>query len=55
VGEDLFAHTAGDFMRGAREQGMPEEEIMRVAREEYKLSEDEISRLSKIFPSRSSE
>jgi hypothetical protein len=54
-GETLFAHTAGDFMRGAREQGIPEEEIIRVAREEYRLSEDEISRLSKVFPPRPSE
>jgi hypothetical protein len=51
-GEDLFHHVAGDFIRRAREQGMSEEEITRVLREEYKLPEDEISRLQNIFSPR---
>jgi len=51
---DLAEHTVGDFMRRRREQGIPEEEIMREAREELKVPEDEISRLEKIFSPRSS-
>jgi hypothetical protein len=48
-GEDLFHHVAGDFIRRGMEQGIPEEEITRVLREQYQLSEDEIFRLQKIF------
>jgi hypothetical protein len=51
---DPFKHRLGDFMRRAREQGIAEEEIMRVLREKAKLGEDDISRLERKFPPRSS-
>jgi hypothetical protein len=55
VGEDLFYHTAGDFVRALSAQGVPREEIVRALRDEYRednLSDGEISRLFDVFPPR---
>ena len=55
VGEDLVHHTAGDFIRGASERGIPDEEITRTLREDYELPEEEIARLKSVFAPRRSE
>jgi hypothetical protein len=52
---DSADHTVARHIRDLKEQGVPEEDIRRVLREEHKVPEDEISRLSKIFPPHSSE
>lgn len=49
VGDGLSKHRAGDFMRRARQQGIAEEEIMRVMHEDFQLSESEITRLEGLF------
>jgi hypothetical protein len=47
---DSVDHTVARHIRHLREQGVPEEDIRSVMREEHKVPEDEISRLSTIFP-----
>ena len=52
---DSVDHTVARHIRDLRQQGVPEQEIRRVLREEHEVPEDEISRLSKIFAPRTSQ
>jgi hypothetical protein len=49
-----FEHSAAAFWRDERARGVSDEEIRRVLIEDYGVDEDEISRLSEIFPPGSS-